>query len=96
MGEFGFGQSVRKLPENYEKVLFYEAYIEENNINQKPLISSNDRIVMKFGPKKWVSLVLGKLYENCPKIKEKYYFTKPTSKREISTENPLFGPLIKY
>ena len=71
MRDFGFGQSVRKLPENYEKVLFYENYFEETNINRKPLIWSHDKIVMKYGPNKWVSFVLGKVYENYPKIKEK-------------------------
>ena len=73
-------------------MLFYETYFEESNINRKPLIWSHDKIVMKFGPKKWVTLVLGQVYENCPKSKEKCYFTKLTSKRVISTRNNLFGP----
>ena len=56
MGEFGFGQSVRKLPENYGKVLFYETNFEDSNINQKPLIWSHNKIITKFGKKKngWV------------------------------------------
>ena len=33
MGEFYFGQSVQKLAENKGKVLFYETYFEESNIN---------------------------------------------------------------
>ena len=33
MGEFCFGQSAQKLPENYEKVLFLKTYIEDNIIN---------------------------------------------------------------
>ena len=33
MGEFGYGQSVQKLPENSGKVLFYETYFEESNCN---------------------------------------------------------------
>ena len=37
----------------------------------------------------------GKVYENCPKIKEKCYFTKLTLKRVLSTENHLFGPKIR-
>ena len=45
---------------------------------KKPLILFQDKIITKFGQKKCVSLVLGKVYENCPKIKEKYYFTKHT------------------
>ena len=145
--EFGFGQSVRKLPENEAKVLFYETYFEESNINRKLLIWSNYKIIMKFrpkkwvsfvlekvyekcpenkgkvlfyeryfemgnmnrkqliwshykiitkfGPKKWVSLVLGKGYENCPKIKEMSYFKKPTLKRVKSIKNQLFGPTIR-
>ena len=38
MGEFGFKQSLRKLLENLGKVLFYETYFEESNINRKSLI----------------------------------------------------------
>ena len=87
MGEFGFGQSVRKPPKNYGKVLFYGTNFEESNINMKPLIWSKDKIIKKFGQKKWVNLVLGKVYKNCPKFKEKCYFTKLTSKRVISTGN---------
>ena len=34
-----------------EKILFYETYFKERNINQKPLISSQDIIIMKFGQK---------------------------------------------
>ena len=85
MDDFGFGQSVQKLSENYGKVLFYETYFEESNINRKPLIQSRDKRVMKFRPKKWVSLVFDKVYENCLKIKKKCYFTKLTSKGVIST-----------
>ena len=32
-------------------MLFYETYFEESNINQKPLIWSHDKIIMKFGQK---------------------------------------------
>ena len=64
MGEFSFGQSVRKLPENYGKVLFYETYYEESNINWKHLIWSQDKIVTKFGQKKWASFV----WVKCTKI----------------------------
>ena len=52
MGEFDFEQSVQKLYENYGKVLFYETYFEESNINQKPLIWSQDKIIEKFEKKK--------------------------------------------
>ena len=69
-----------KMSENYRKVVFYETYFEESNINQKLLIWSQDKIITKFGPKKWVRLVLGKVYDNCTKIKEKYNFKKLTSK----------------
>ena len=75
-------------------MLLYETYFEESNINQKPLMWSHDNIIKKFGPKKWVSLDLGKVYENCLKIKKKCSFRKPTSNRGISTRNNLFGPMI--
>ena len=95
MGKFDFGQSVPKLPKNYGKVLFYETYFEESNINWRPLIWSKFMIIMKYGPKKWVSLVSGKAHDNYPKSKETCYFTKVTSKRVISTGNHLFGPNIR-
>ena len=63
MSEFGFRQSVRKLLENEGKMLFYETYFKESNINRKPLILPQDRIVMKFGRKKCVTLVMDKVYE---------------------------------
>ena len=69
MGEFCFGKSSRKLPKNKARVLFYETYFEVGNINRKPHIRSHYKKITKFGPKKWVSLVLGKVYENRPKIK---------------------------
>ena len=53
MCEFGFEQSVQKLPENEEKVLFYETHIEESNINKKPLIWSHYKMITKSRPKKW-------------------------------------------
>ena len=43
MGEFGFGQSVRKLYENKGKALFNETYFKDCNNNQKPLIWSEDK-----------------------------------------------------
>ena len=95
MGEFCFGQSVQKLPENLGKVLFYKTYIEESNINRKPLIWSLYKIITKFGPKKWVGFVLVKMYENCPKSKKKCDFRKHTSKRVISTKNHLFGAIMR-
>ena len=55
-----------------------------------PLIKNN-----KIWTKKWVGLVLGKVYGNNPKIKEKCYFTEPVLKRIISTGNHLFGPMIR-
>ena len=62
----------------------------------KGVISTRNHLFgTKFGPKKWVSFVLGKVYKNCPKIKEKCDFTKLTSNRVISTLNYLFGPNIR-
>ena len=48
-------------------MLFYETYFEDSNINQKPLILSYDKIIMKFGQKKgrvW-------LWANCAKTDRK-------------------------
>ena len=90
IGEFCFGQIVRKLPANEGKVLFQQTNFEESNINWKPLYDNNEILT-----KKWVSFVCGKVFENCPKTKEKCYFMKPTSKRVMSTGNHLFGPKIR-
>ena len=94
-GQLCFGQSVQKLFENKEIFFFYETYFEESNINRKPHIWSNDKIVTKVRRKKCASLVLGNAYVNCPKIMEKCYFMIPTSKRVLSTENHLFGPITR-
>ena len=48
-GEFGFGQSVQKVPENYGKLLFCETYFEEWNITWEPLIWSDNEIITKLG-----------------------------------------------
>ena len=61
----------------------------------KPLIRFKDKKKTKFEQKKPMSFVLGKVYENSPKIKENCYFTKLTSKRVISIGNLLFGPKIR-
>ena len=77
-------------------MLFYETQFEQSNINRKPRIWSQDKIITKFRKrKKFASLALGKVYENCPKNKEKCYMMKLTSKRVISIENPLFGPKVR-
>ena len=52
MGEFGFGQSVRKFPKNYEKMLFYKTYFENSNISSNQLIWSKYKKITKFGQKK--------------------------------------------
>ena len=57
-------------------MLLDETNLEESNISKKSLISSQDKIIMKFGEKKWVCLVLGKVYENFAKIMKKCYFAK--------------------
>ena len=74
-------------------MLFYITYFEESNINRKPLIWSEDKIITKFGQKKMGELGFVKVYKNCPKIKKKCYFMKPISKRGISTGNHLFSPM---
>ena len=62
MGEFGFEQSIQKLHENQGKLLFFDTYFEKSNINKKPLIWSQDKIITKFAQKNEVSFVLGKVY----------------------------------
>ena len=52
MGEFCFGKSARKRPENKGKVLFYETYIEVGNINRKPLIWTHYKIIPNCGREK--------------------------------------------
>ena len=53
-------------------MLFYEIYVEENNIYHKPLIRSQDKIITKFGPKKIGEFGFGqslqKLLENLGKM----------------------------
>ena len=76
-------------------MLFYERNFKESNIYQKQLICSKYKIIMKYGKKKWGSLISAKVYENNPKIKKKFYFKKLTSKRVLLTRNHLFGPMIR-
>ena len=66
IGKFGFGQSVRKLPKNYGKLLYDEPYFEESNINRKPLIWSQDKIMTKFGPKKMGEFRFGQSERKLP------------------------------
>ena len=89
-----------KVYENCKKIKNKKCYFMKLTSKRvittgNPLFFSKDKILTKFGYKKLVSLVLGKVYENCIKIKEKRYFTKLTSKSVISTGNPLFGPKIR-
>ena len=76
-----FWAKFSKIARKLRKVLFYETYFKESNIDWNPLILSQDKIRMKFGQKKWMSLILGKVYENWPKIEEKCYLMNLTSKR---------------
>ena len=85
MGEFGFAQSLRKQNENEGKMLLDKTYYEESNINRKPLIWSQDKIITKFGQKKWARLVLAKVCDICSKVRVKCYLTKLILKRVIST-----------
>ena len=75
-------------------MLYDETYFEESNINRKPLIWSQDKIIIKFGHKKWSTFGFGQIARNRMKIKEKCYLTKLKSKRVISIGNFLFGPKI--
>ena len=76
-------------------MLFNKTYFKESNINGKPLIWSQDKIIQKFGKKICESLVFGKVYKNCPNVKEMCYFMKLTLKRVISTGNTILGPKIR-
>ena len=66
MHEFASGQSVRKLHENKRKVFFYKTYFEESNINRKPLICSEDKIITKLGQKILVSFAFGQSVRKLP------------------------------
>ena len=84
------GKVYENHPKIKENLLFYETYFVGSNINQKSLIWSQDKIIMKFGQQKLTSFLLGKVYKNCQKNKENCYFTKLTLKSVISTGNLLF------
>ena len=66
-------------------MLFDGTYFEKSNIIKKSLISSQDKIIMKFGRKKGASLVFGQVYENFSKIKKKVLFYE--SNFEVSNIN---------
>ena len=66
----GFGQSVRKLPKILGKMLFCETYLENSNINQKLLIWSQDKIIMKFGQQKCVSFILEKYTKTAENLRK--------------------------
>ena len=73
MGEFDFGQSIRELPKNKEKMLFYETYFEERNINRKPLIWSHDKIVMKFEQKNGCVMFWAKCTKTARKLRKSVF-----------------------
>ena len=58
--------------ENYPKVKekrYFSKHTSERVISTgNPLFWSHDKLIMKFDLKKWVSFVLGNVYENYPKI----------------------------
>ena len=47
-------------------MLFDKTCFEESNINLKLIIWSQDKIIMKFGQKKWAGFVLGKSVRKLP------------------------------
>ena len=55
-------------------MLFYETYFEESNVDQKCLIWSQYKIIMKLGQKKSAGMAFRKVYKNYPKIKKKMLF----------------------
>ena len=76
---FVFGKVYENCVETKKKCYFTKPTSNRSNINRKPHIWFYYEIIMKFRPKKWGCFILAKVYENCPKIKEKRYFTKLTS-----------------
>ena len=79
MGSFLLGKVYENCPKIKNKCYFTklnETYFEESNIDRKPPIWAQDNIITKFGKKKNWLVWFGKEYENCTKIKEKFYFTK--------------------
>ena len=78
-----------------EKVLFYETYFEESNINWKPIIWFQDEMITKFEKKNCASLVLRKVYKNYPKMKEKMLFDETYFKKSNINQKPLIWPQDK-
>ena len=76
-------------------MLFYETCFKESNINQKQVFWSKYKIITKFEPKKWESLVFGKVYKNCPKIKEKCCFYETCFKESNINQKPLIWSKYK-
>ena len=78
----------------YEKCNFTKPILKKvisiRNLLSGPKIDNNE-----IWAKKQVSMDSATVYENCPKINEKWYFTKLTSKIGISTKNTLFGHKIR-
>ena len=79
-----------KVYENSTKIMetfYFMKHTSKRVISTRNYLFVEDKIITKFGQKKLASLVLGKVYKNSMKIKEKCYFMKLTSKRVISTRN---------
>ena len=56
-----------KIAQKLRKGLFYGTYFKRSDINKKPLISSQDKIITKFVPKKMGDFGFG---QSIPKLLE--------------------------
>ena len=92
MGKFCFGESVLKLPENLEQVLFYETYFEEGNIDRKPLIWAQDNIIMKFGKQNGRDWFWAKCTKTIRKLKKSVILRNLLGREKYQPETPYFVP----
>ena len=58
----------KKTAQNYGKMLLDKTYFEESNINRKPLIWSQDKIILKFRQKNERDWFLGKCTKTTQKL----------------------------
>ena len=90
-GQVWFLAKCTKTAQKLRKSVALRNLLRREKYQPETIFWSKYKIITKFEPKKGASLVFGKVYENCPKIKKKFYFRKLTSNRVISTKNHLFA-----
>ena len=70
-----FWAKCTETAQNYKKkILFYETYLEDSNIYQKPFIWFQDKIIMEFGQKKMGEFGFGQNERKRPKNYGKVLF----------------------